>query len=150
MGADFVLFLFIFVAMYSLWLSGIFELCAFLIAPVSAPADAHTSPSDDKPLDKPADLKYTEQANIIKNTDVKPTDVKPIDVKPIDPKLADRKAYVLKALNLKPSDIKSSVFKTSNPKPSVVKTANPIKSKEVAPSDTKVRDPLKLQGVNCT
>lgn len=156
MGADFVLFLFILVAMYSLWLSGIFELCAFLmgLTPVSAPADAHTSPSDDKPLDKPAELKHTDQVNIIKNA----------DVKPIDPKLADRKAYVLKALNLKPSDIKTSVLKpsdiespvvkfsdiklpvvkTSDPKPSVVKTSDSIKSKEIARADTKVCDPIKL------
>lgn len=156
MGADFVLFLFILVAMYSLWLSGIFELCAFLmgLTPVSAPADAHTSPSDDKPLDKPAEIKHTDQANIIKNA----------DVNPIDPNLAERKAYVLKALNLKPSDIKTSdikspvvkpsdikfsdiklpVVKTSDPKPSVVKTSDSIKSKEIARADTKVCDPIKL------
>ncbi|KAB2569762.1 Myosin-10 [Lasiodiplodia theobromae] len=140
MGADFVLFLFILVAMYSLWLSGIFELCAFLIARARAPAHAHTNPSDDKPLDKQADLKQADQANIIKNTDVKPT----------DPKLADRKAYVLKALNLKPSDIESSVVKTSNPKPSVVKTSDPIKSKEIARAETKVCDPIKLQRVDST
>ncbi|KAF4543440.1 Zip1 protein [Lasiodiplodia theobromae] len=140
MGADFVLFLFILVAMYSLWLSGIFELCAFLIARARAPAHAHTNPSDDKPLDKQADLKQADQANIIKNTDVKPT----------DPKLADRKAYVLKALNLKPSDIESSVVKTSNPKPSVVKTSDPIKSKKIARAETKVCDPIKLQRVDST
>ncbi|KAF9631174.1 hypothetical protein BFW01_g2036 [Lasiodiplodia theobromae] len=140
MGADFVLFLFILVAIYSLWLSRIFELCAFLIARASAPADAHSSPSDDKPLDKPAELKHTEQANISKNT----------DVKPIDPKLAKRKAYVLKALNLKPSDIKTPVVKTSEPKPSVVKTSDLTKSKEIARADTKVCDPLKLQRVDST
>ncbi|KAK0637490.1 hypothetical protein DIS24_g10762 [Lasiodiplodia hormozganensis] len=140
MGADFVLFLFILVAMYSLWLSGIFELCAFLIARARAPAPAHTNPSDDKPLDKQADLKQANQANIIKDTDDKAA----------DPKLAERKAYVLKALNLKPSDIKSSVVKTSTPKPSVVKTSDSMKSKEIARAETKVCDPLKLQRVDST